>query len=124
MTDTNSFARSTHDVGLAAWFGGSLMEAIGLNGAAANLPDAAQRTQTAADGWKRWAPVDAAPPQPAPPKRPSTHPPLAGAQRQLRVVQWAIPALTGTILLISARLGEQQRPAEVTSGLLSRILPG
>lgn len=29
----NTLIRSMHDLGLAAWFGGSLMGAIGLNGA-------------------------------------------------------------------------------------------
>jgi len=31
----NTVARTLHDLGLAAWFGGSLMGAVGLNGAAA-----------------------------------------------------------------------------------------
>ena len=30
--DDDTLARSLHDLGLAAWFGGSLMGAIGLNG--------------------------------------------------------------------------------------------
>jgi hypothetical protein len=34
MAQDNTLARSLHDVGLAAWFGGSLMGAVGLNGAA------------------------------------------------------------------------------------------
>jgi hypothetical protein len=33
--DNNTLARSLHDLGLATWFGGSLMGAVGLNGAAA-----------------------------------------------------------------------------------------
>ena len=36
---TNTLSRSLHDVGLAAWFGGSLMGAIGLNGGAAEAKD-------------------------------------------------------------------------------------
>jgi hypothetical protein len=35
MAEDNTVARSLHDLGLAAWFGGSLMGAVGLNGAAA-----------------------------------------------------------------------------------------
>jgi hypothetical protein len=31
MAQDNTLARSLHDVGLAAWFGGSLMGAVGLN---------------------------------------------------------------------------------------------
>lgn len=59
MTSTNTFARSLHDVGLAAWFGGSLMGAVGLNGAAAKLSDPTERLTIATAGWKRWAPVSA-----------------------------------------------------------------
>lgn len=49
-----------HDVGLATWFGGSLMGAVGLNGAAAALTDPRARTRAATRGWSRWAPVNAA----------------------------------------------------------------
>lgn len=53
-------ARSLHDVGLATWFGGSLMGAVGLNGAAATLDDPRQRGRAVNAGWTRWAPVNAA----------------------------------------------------------------
>jgi hypothetical protein len=33
-------------------------------------------------------------------------------------------ALTGAVLVLNARMGEQQRPAQVTSGLLGRLQPG
>jgi hypothetical protein len=49
---------------------------------------------------------------------------VAKAQRQLRVLQWVIPALTGAVLVLNARMGEQQRPAQVTGGLLGRLRPG
>jgi hypothetical protein len=52
--------RSLHDVGLAAWFGGSLMGAIGVNGAANDVPDPRQRLRAANAGWGRWSPVNAA----------------------------------------------------------------
>ena len=51
--------RVLHDVGLASWFGGSLMGAVGLNGAAAALSDPRQRSSAATAGWNRWAPVNA-----------------------------------------------------------------
>ena len=35
----NTVARTLHDLGLAAWFGGSLMGAAGVNGAAAVVED-------------------------------------------------------------------------------------
>lgn len=46
-----------HDVSLAAWFGGALMGAIGLNGATIEVDDHTQRTRVANAGWFRWAPV-------------------------------------------------------------------
>jgi hypothetical protein len=49
-----------HDVGLAAWFGGALMGAIGLNGAANKVTDPSDRARVASAGWGRWAPVNAA----------------------------------------------------------------
>ncbi len=55
----NLFARSVHDLTAAAWFGGSLMGAIGLNGAASQAKDPTERTRLSALGWKRWAPVQA-----------------------------------------------------------------
>ena len=46
-----------HDVGLAAWFGGAWMGAVGLNGATIEVDDHTQRTRVANAGWFRWAPV-------------------------------------------------------------------
>jgi len=183
MSDTNTLARSLHDVGLAAWFGGSLMGAVGLNGAAAQISQPTERARIATTGWKRWAPVNATAVGAhlvggalivvANQKRiggqtgvaswtvakaavtgaalaatigsgvlgskmaaaddvdvegatePGSRTPqdVAQAQKGLRVLQWAIPALTGTVLVMSARMGEQQRPAEVATGLLQRLTP-
>ena len=39
MATDNTVSRSLHDLGLAAWFGGSLMGAVGLNGAAAQVDE-------------------------------------------------------------------------------------
>jgi hypothetical protein len=52
--------RLLHDVGVATWFGGSLMGATGLNGATALLEDPAERSRASTAGWSRWAPVAAA----------------------------------------------------------------
>ncbi len=52
-----------------------------------------------------------------------TPPEVAGAQRKLNALQWAIPALTGAMLLLSARMSEQQRPTEVVKGLIQRLNP-
>ena len=47
MTQDNTLARSLHDLGLAAWFGGSLMGAVGVNGAAAQVQEPKQRLRVA-----------------------------------------------------------------------------
>jgi hypothetical protein len=39
---------------------------------------------------------------------------VARAQRQLTALQWVIPVLTGAVLVVNARMGEQQRPAQVS----------
>ncbi len=178
---TNTVARSMHDVGLATWFGGSLMGAVGLNGAAGEVSDPPQRARVANTGWARWTPVnlgaigahvlgaailtranrgrmaaqegvaatswakaaltvaalaatayartlgqkviDAGDVPVEGGTQPSgqTPPEAAQAQKQLHALQWAIPALTGAMLLLSARMGEQQRPSEVSKGMLRRL---
>jgi hypothetical protein len=60
MAEDNTVARSLHDLGLAAWFGGSLIGAVGLNGAAAAVDPAEQRLRVANAGWARWTPVNLA----------------------------------------------------------------
>jgi hypothetical protein len=48
--------RTLRDVGAAAWFGGSLMGASGLNAAADEVgPDDRDRVVSA--GWARWTPI-------------------------------------------------------------------
>ena len=183
-SNDNSLARSLHDLGLAAWFGGSLMGAVGVNGAAADVEEPKQRLRVANAGWNRWTPVNLAgiaahvvggtvllgankgriagqrgvaqatvaktaltgaalaatawsralgakldQAGEAPVEGgtdPGDHTPedVAKAQRQLKVLQWVIPALTGAVLVLNARMGEQQRPAQVTGGLLGRLRPG
>jgi len=59
MTQRNTLAHALHDLGLAAWFGGSLMGAIGVNGAAADVDDPRQRARVANAGWARWTPLNA-----------------------------------------------------------------
>jgi hypothetical protein len=180
----NTLARTLHDLGLAAWFGGSLMGATGLNGAAAVVEDPSQRLRVANSGWARWTPLNLAgiaahlaggvvltgankgrlagqqgvaatstvktaltvaalgatayarvlgkqleragevPVEGGTTPNPTTPEDVAGAQRQLTALQWVIPALTGALLVVNARMGEQQRPTQVTKGLVGRLLPG
>jgi hypothetical protein len=54
---------------------------------------------------------------------PETPEDAANAQRQLKLLQWAIPLLTGAVLILNARMGEQQRPTEVARGIVGRLLP-
>lgn len=172
MSSTNTVVRSMHDVGLAAWFGGSLMGAVGLNAAAAEAADPRERLLLSSLGWKKWSPVAAAaivvhgiggvgliaanskrvrqqdgamantvtkavvtvaaagltaysgalgrkveqesnqggPGATEPSDTASKD--LASAQRQLKLVQWVIPAVTGVLLMLGAQQGEQQRPTE------------
>lgn len=60
MSKRHTVIRAMHDLGAAAWFGGSLMGAIGLNGASQSVSDPSQRTRVASSGWARWSPVSAA----------------------------------------------------------------
>ena len=55
----------------------------------------------------------------------STSEDLAAAQRLQRALQWATPMLTGTLLVLAAQQGEQQRPfaglLNTKTGILSRF---
>ncbi len=169
MSDRHTFIRSLHDVGMAAWFGGSLMGAVGLNGATAEAKDPTERLRLSSLGWAKWTPVQIAAigahaiggvglmitarkrvaNQPgagantvvkliitvaaagasayagvlgakikkhdqegaAGTTEPSAtaSPELASAQKQLKALQWALPVLTGTAVVLGAVQGEQQR---------------
>lgn len=45
------------------------------------------------------------------------------APRRLRLARWATAVLTGAALVLNTRLGEQQRPTAVLSGVLRRLTP-
>jgi hypothetical protein len=51
----------------------------------------------------------------------STPAAVAAAQRQQRILQWVTPALVGTIVVLGAQQGEQQRPANLVEGVRSRL---
>ena len=42
-------------------------------------------------------------------------------RERLSTIQWAVPALTGAMLAIGARMGEQQRPTAVAEGVSRRF---
>lgn len=179
---TNLMVRSLHDVGVATWFGGSLMGALGLNGASNEVSDPTERADIAAAGWARWSPVaaaaigshviggiglivgnrdrvrnqkgvtanttvkavltvvaigatvysrilgerlanSAASPT-AGGTKPSAGTPkdVAAIQQQLRVLQWVTPVLTGTLIVLGAQQGEQQRTSETLKGRARKAL--
>jgi hypothetical protein len=180
MAERNTVVRSLHDLGLAAWFGGSLAGAIAVNGAAAEMPDQTQRLRIANAGWARWTPVNLAaiaahlvggagllyankgrvatqsgvgastavktaltvaalgvtgysralgkkleqaagtPVEGATEPAADTLQDVAKAQRQLKITQWVIPALTGGIAVVNAVHGEQQRPHQQLPGILAK----
>lgn len=183
MDKDNTLARAVHDLGLAAWFGGSLMGAIGLNGASKEVSDPKQRARVANAGWERWTPANLAaigsylvggtvltlankgriagqkgvagtslakagltamtlgatayaralgqkviesgdvPVEDGTTPTGATPEEVARSQRQLKVLQWAIPAHVAGLIAISAKMGEQQRPANVVEGIRRRLQP-
>ena len=46
----------------------------------------------------------------------------AAAQKQLCLLQWVVPAITGALVVISSYAGEQQRATEVHKGIAARVL--
>jgi hypothetical protein len=178
----NTVSRSMHDLGLSAWFGGTLANAVALNPAAAEASGSRDVGAVANAGWDRWTPVNAAaigahiigslgqiqgnrgrlhsqhgvasmalvktgltaaalgataysrvlgkkvsahqnvPASSGTQPSADTPPDVAAAQRQLRILQWVIPALTGGIVIVSAFAGEQERASEVHKGLVKRVV--
>jgi hypothetical protein len=177
----NTVSRSLHDLGLAAWFGGTLANAVSLNPASASADSDRGTGAVANAGWDRWTPVNAAaigmhvagslgqlggnksrlvgqrgvgqmamaktaltaaalgvtaysrilgrrvsehrdvPAESGTEPAAATPREVADAQRQLRALQWAVPALTGALVVVSAFAGEQQRAGSALSGLADRV---
>jgi hypothetical protein len=55
----NTLSRALHDLGLSAWFGGTLANAVALNAAAAEAGTDAATGRVANAGWDRWTPINA-----------------------------------------------------------------
>jgi hypothetical protein len=55
----NTLSRALHDLGLSAWFGGTLANAVALNAAAAEAGSDRDTGRVANAGWDRWTPVNA-----------------------------------------------------------------
>ncbi|WP_344323686.1 hypothetical protein [Streptomyces macrosporus] len=58
VSERNTLARSLHDLGMGAWFGGSLMGAVGLNGVAREWEDERTGNRIASIGWAKWTPAN------------------------------------------------------------------
>ena len=56
----NTLSRALHDLGLSAWFGGTLANAVSLNPAASEAGSPSSTGAVANAGWDRWTPVNAA----------------------------------------------------------------
>ena len=181
MTRVDDVARTLNTVGLAAWFGGSLMGAVALRGSDRPSLEAEHEV------WKRWSPLqtaaigahlvgstklattnkgrllaqrgvgkvslvktlctagalgatfyasrlgsevhrdltaaDRSARAPGGPDDGALPPEVRAKLSRLRVVQVAVPALTGAMLVADSRLGEQQRPLEVLRGVAARAVP-
>ncbi|MCA1832208.1 MAG: hypothetical protein LC750_05660 [Actinobacteria bacterium] len=177
MKSSNKVARAVHDLALGAWFGGTLMGAVGLNAASKEIESPSDRSRVANAGWAKWTPLnlaaiagylasgaiitkdnkgrlasqegvarstlvktgltglalaataysrvlgqrvmnrdgvsvhDGVTPDSQTPAD------VAKAQRQLKMLQWAIPAHVGSLIALSSQMGEQQRPLQVLKGL-------
>jgi hypothetical protein len=176
-----TFARALHDLGAAAWFGGSLMGVTGLHAASGAIRDRSDRARVASAGWQAWGPWRSSalalhvagslsllwgnkgrlagqkgamstnvlktgvflaaavadgyagilgrriavhePVEVTSALQPAEQTPdeVAEMQRRLRVVQWSVPVLTGANVVLGSKMGEQQRPANLVSGLLGRL---
>ena len=183
MPSDQTVSRGLHDLGAAAWFGGALMGAVGLNEASSAMQRNDDRVRVAEVGWRAWQPWKAAAiaahvagslgllwgnkarlagqrgamtvniaktgvfaaalgadlyaaalgrrvaeQQPAPVDSAvdpglATPEDLAETQRQLRAAQWAVAALTGANVVLGAKMGEQQRPTSLVSGIVDRLGP-
>jgi hypothetical protein len=55
----NTLSRALHDLGLSAWFGGTLANAVALNAAAGEAGTDRDTGRVANAGWDRWTPVNA-----------------------------------------------------------------
>ena len=55
----HTLSRSLHDLGLSAWFGGTLANAVALNAAAGEAGSDSSTGRVANAGWDRWTPVNA-----------------------------------------------------------------
>jgi hypothetical protein len=109
-------SRSLHDVGLSAWFGGTLaLVKTGLTAAALGATAYSRML-----GHKVSADHDVLVESGTEPAA-GTPAEAAEAQRQLKVLQWVVPAVTGAFVVMGSFAGEQQRPHRVADGVADGV---
>jgi hypothetical protein len=106
------------------------MGAVGLNAAAKQAAEPTDRIRVANAGWARWTPVNtigiaayAAGGTTGPTPAPETPSEVRKIQRQLKLLQYAIPGHVGGLIAITALMSEQQRTSQVVQGVTRRFLP-
>lgn len=57
MRTSRTLFHTLHDLGLFAWFGGTLMGVVGLHGASGEVADPRDRVTVAQAGWRRFGPI-------------------------------------------------------------------
>ncbi len=193
MDGRSTVAEALHDLGIAAWFGGSLYGAAAANAATFDLDNPSDRLRAANSAWARWTPLNAAAiaahllgsvglvratphhvalqsgmPRVGAVKtgftlgalaatayarllgqkvmqfeaqqssRPdgvaaaggatepsaATPPEVAQAQRQLKVLQYAIPVLCGGVIVTHGWIAQSMRPRPVLKQVATRLVPG
>ncbi len=191
MEGRNTLAEALHDLGIAAWFGGSLFGASAANAATYELDSEADRLRAANSAWARFTPINAAAigahllgalglvrstphhvalqqgmPRVGTVKTaftigalaatayarvlgqkvmqyesqhagqggtvaaagatapaPTTPPDVAQAQQQLKLLQYAIPVLTGGVIVTHGWMVQSMRPRPVLKQVASRLIP-
>ena len=122
MTIFSTSVRALHLVTNAAWFGGSLMGAVGLNPAAREGDTSTERAGIADRGWTAWGPVQGgaiglhllsglaivADNR----RRTLTHPPTTAAVVMKTALTGAALAASGAAYVDGARLGEAREKSD------------
>ncbi len=194
MDGRNTLSEVLHDLGIAAWFGGSLYGAAATSAASFQLDNPADRLRAANSAWARWTPINAVAiaahligalglvrgtPQHlvlqsgmprtgavktgftlaaviatgcaqvlgqrvmayemsrssqgqagavdaagATEPAATTPPEVAQAQKQLKALQYAIPVLTGGVIVTHGWIAQSMRPRATLKQTAARLVPG
>ncbi|MFC7490707.1 MULTISPECIES: hypothetical protein [unclassified Knoellia] len=125
MTAYSTAVRAIHLVTNAAWFGGSLMGAVGLNPATLEGDTSQERSRIADTGWTRWGPVQGAAVGlhllsglailADNRRRTLSHPPTTSAVVLKTTLTGAALAASGAAYVYGAKLGEAREDADTSA---------